>query len=124
MVSDDVQNQTYQALSNVGDLLRVAGSGFDKLLQCRVFLVDINDYQSMNKIYASFFTSAEQYPARTALAVKALPIGAKVEIECTAYVIPTTNNVTPRNGHTFSLALSNSFIVLYTVISFAPRFTF
>ncbi|UJR24202.1 hypothetical protein I4U23_027168 [Adineta vaga] len=92
LISDDVQNQTEQAMRNIETLLYIAGSNLTELLQCRVFLIDINDYQIMNQIYASFFSLAEYYPVRTTVAVTALAMNAKVEIECTAFITQLTNN--------------------------------
>ncbi|CAF0892233.1 unnamed protein product [Adineta ricciae] len=92
LISDDTQNQTYQALHNIQDLLHAAGSDITKLLQCRVYLTDINDYQVMNQVYAAFFSSTELYPARATVAVTALASNAKVEIECTAFTTRSTSN--------------------------------
>jgi 2-iminobutanoate/2-iminopropanoate deaminase len=65
--------------------LNAAGSDLTQIARCLVLLIDINDFQVVNEIYASFFSSMEDYPARTTFAVKTLPASAKVEIECTAY---------------------------------------
>jgi 2-iminobutanoate/2-iminopropanoate deaminase len=56
----------------------------DKVLKCTVFLTDIADFQAMNAVYHSYFTSNP--PARTTLAVKNLPLATPVEIECIACV--------------------------------------
>ena len=85
LVSDDVRNQTQQIFRNIRALLHAAGSDMSQIVQCLVLLVDINDFQSMNEIYASAFSSANDYPTRTTFAVKALAANAKIEIQCTAY---------------------------------------
>lgn len=54
----------------------------EDIVKCTVFLDDIANYDAMNAVYAGYFPKAP--PARTSLAVKALPVGAKVEIECIA----------------------------------------
>lgn len=84
LVSQDVSEQTKQALSNLKDILTAGGSSIEDVLKCTVFLSDINDYSSVNKVYADFF--GNHAPARAAVEVSALPKGAKVEIECVAAV--------------------------------------
>jgi len=56
-----------------------------QIARCLVLILDMNDFQVVNEVYATFFPSMEDYPARTTVAVKTLPKDAKVEIECTAY---------------------------------------
>ena len=60
-----------------------AGSSLRSVITVGVFLTDIADFDEMNKVYATFFDAAD-YPARSTVAVTALALGAKVEIECTA----------------------------------------
>ncbi|CAF1367439.1 unnamed protein product, partial [Didymodactylos carnosus] len=85
LVSDDVRNQTQQVFRNIQAVLHAAGADLTQIARCLVLLTDMNDFQSVNQIYASFFPSMENYPARSTFAVKTLPANAKVEIECTAY---------------------------------------
>ncbi|CAF2771358.1 unnamed protein product [Rotaria sp. Silwood2] len=85
LVSDDVRNQTEQVFRNIQAVLTAAGSSLNQIARCIVLLIDMNDFQAVNEIYASFFSSKEDYPARSTFAVKTLPANAKVEIECTAY---------------------------------------
>lgn len=87
LVSDDVRNQTQQAFRNIQAVLNAAGASLDQIARCIVLLTDMNDFQAVNAVYASFFPSMENYPARSTFAVKTLPASAKVEIECTAYTI-------------------------------------
>ena len=63
-------------------VLRAAGLGFEHVASVRVFLTRMEDYQAMNSVYARHFT--EPFPARTAVAVSALPLGASVEIDMIA----------------------------------------
>lgn len=79
---ESVKEQTAQCLENVKAVLEAAGSGMDKVLKSTVYLTDINDFAAMNEVYATYFT--KPFPARSAFAVKALPLGAKVEIEVVA----------------------------------------
>lgn len=84
IVDGGVQEQAKQALSNLGAILEAAGSDFDHVLKTTVFLRYMNDYADVNAIYAEHFSGS--VPARSAVAVAALPAGALVEIEAVAVV--------------------------------------
>lgn len=77
-----IEAQTRQSLQNIRSILEEAGSGMDKVVKTTVFLADMGDFAAMNGVYAEFFSAP--YPARCAFAVKALPKGAMVEIDCVA----------------------------------------
>lgn len=77
-----VQEQTRQSLLNAKAILESAGLGLNNVVKTTVFLADMRDFAAMNEIYAQFF--AAPFPARSAVAVKTLPKGALVEIECIA----------------------------------------
>ena len=77
-----IQAQTSQSLRNVQAILAAAGLSLANVVKTTVFLSDMGDFAAMNEVYAAFF--AEPFPARSAVAVKALPKGALVEIECIA----------------------------------------
>ncbi|HRI99741.1 MAG TPA: RidA family protein [Hyphomonas sp.] len=79
----DVQEATRQAMEAVKTNIERAGGTMADLLKCSVFLSDIEQYGPMNEVYAEYFTGLEP-PARTAIAVSALPFGALVEVECIA----------------------------------------
>jgi len=83
LVSDDVSAQAVQALTNVKTLLEANASSLDNVSKTTVLLADMNDFNTVNAIYAKFFTKT--LPARSAFAVKSLPKGAKVEIEGVAF---------------------------------------
>ena len=82
MVEGGVAEQTRQALLNAAHVLEEAGLGLSSVVKTTVFLTDMADFAAMNEVYASFFKAP--YPARSAVAVKALPKGALVEVECVA----------------------------------------
>ncbi len=82
MIGEDVREQTRQVLQNLGEVLAAAGSGFDQVIKTTIFLTDIDDFIAVNTVYAAFFDTHK--PARSTVAVSALPRGAKVEIECIA----------------------------------------
>jgi 2-iminobutanoate/2-iminopropanoate deaminase len=82
MVEGGIQAQTRQALTNLKAILEAAGSGLENVIKTTVFLKDIGEFALMNEVYGSFFT--ENFPARSAFQVGALPLGASVEIEAVA----------------------------------------
>lgn len=71
-----------QSLNNIKAILEESGSSLDKVIKCTVFLADINDFAAVNEVYKEFFD--EHKPARSAIQVAALPLGASVEIEAIA----------------------------------------
>ena len=77
-----VAEQTRQSLLNAEAILFAAGLELSDVVKTTVFLADMGDFAAMNEVYATFF--AEPFPARSAVAVKTLPKGALVEIECIA----------------------------------------
>ena len=77
-----VTEQTRQSLSNAQAILQAAGLELADVVKTTVFLADMGDFAAMNAVYATFFS--EPFPARSAVAVKTLPKGALVEIECIA----------------------------------------
>jgi len=78
----DVPSQTRRTLDNMKAILEAAGSSLDKVLRCNVYLKDINDFQAMNQVYATYFSAP--HPARTTIQAGALPGGISVEIDCIA----------------------------------------
>ena len=84
LVEGGVVAETRQALANVKANLEAHGSSMDRVVKCSVFLPDIADFEKMNGVYREFFPANR--PARTTVGVAALPLGARVEIECVAAV--------------------------------------
>jgi 2-iminobutanoate/2-iminopropanoate deaminase len=82
MVEGDVAVQTRQVLNNVKGLLEAAGSSLDQVVKANVYLLTMSDFADMNAVYKEFF--AVDPPARAAVAVHELPMGARVEIEVIA----------------------------------------
>jgi 2-iminobutanoate/2-iminopropanoate deaminase len=82
LVPGGVVAETEQVFANAAAVLRAAGLGLDGVISVRVFLTRMDDYQAMNTVYARQFT--EPFPARTAVGVAALPLGASVEIDMIA----------------------------------------
>ncbi|MFQ5510932.1 MAG: RidA family protein [Candidatus Krumholzibacteriia bacterium] len=80
--ASDIAGQTRQSLENVKAILHAAGLALDDVVKATVFLQSMEDFKAMNTVYAEFF--AETPPARAAVEVAALPLGALVEIEVLA----------------------------------------
>ena len=78
----DIDVQTEQALENVEAILEAAGSSMDDALKITVYLTDIEQFETMNDVYETFFEADP--PARSAVEVAALPKGVGVEIEAVA----------------------------------------
>ncbi|XP_012691562.1 2-iminobutanoate/2-iminopropanoate deaminase-like isoform X1 [Clupea harengus] len=88
LVPGGVQAQAKQALTNMGEILKAAGCGYENVVKTTVLLADMNDFNNVNEVYKQFFSS--NFPARAAYQVAALPRGGLVEIEAVAVVGPIT----------------------------------
>lgn len=82
LVDGGIQGQTRQALKNLQAVLEAAGSSLEMVIKTTVFLRDISEFSLMNEVYGTFFT--ENFPARSAIQVAALPLNGAVEIEAVA----------------------------------------
>jgi 2-iminobutanoate/2-iminopropanoate deaminase len=87
IVEGGIEAQTRQVLTNLKYVLESADSGLKFVVKTTVFLQDMNDFGSLNSVYAEFFP--ENPPARSTVQVAALPKNARVEIECVALLNPT-----------------------------------
>ena len=83
-VPGGIETETKRALDNLAAILSAAGTGFDRVVKASVFLIDMDDFAAMNRVYASVF--GDTRPARTTVAVSRLPVGARVEIDVVASV--------------------------------------
>ena len=81
-VEGGIKEQTAQALTNAGIILKEAGTDLAHVVKTTVYLADMADFAAMNEVYATFFS--QPFPARSAVAVKDLPKGARVEVEVLA----------------------------------------
>ncbi|HSE46737.1 MAG TPA: RidA family protein [Gemmatimonadales bacterium] len=84
VVTGGIREQTERVLANLQAVLKAAGSDFSKVVKTTVFLVDMADFTAMNEVYATAFASHK--PARSTVAVAALPRGVRVEIDVVAVV--------------------------------------
>ena len=83
MVSDDVVEQTHQAMKNMGALLAEMGLSYRHVVKTTIFVADLNDFGKINEVYGSYFNEGT-FPARSCVQVARLPKDGKVEIECMA----------------------------------------
>lgn len=82
MIQGDVSAQTELVLRNLGAVLQAAGMDYANVVKTTIFLVDMNDFSAVNAVYAKYFDAAK--PARSTVAVAALPRAARVEIDAIA----------------------------------------
>lgn len=82
LLEGDVQAQTDRVLKNLRAVLEAAGSSLSSVVKTTVFLVDMDDFQAMNEVYARHF--GDHRPARAAVEAAALPKHVAIEIECVA----------------------------------------
>lgn len=82
VLAEGIEAQAHQAMRNMGEVLKAAGSDYCKVIKTTIFLDDINDFAVVNGIYESYFDG--NYPARSCVEVAKLPKGGLVEIECIA----------------------------------------
>jgi 2-iminobutanoate/2-iminopropanoate deaminase len=84
LAGPDVETQTEQVFRNIQAILESAGSDLSHVLRCGVFLVDLRDFEAMNRVYARVF--GDHRPARTTVQVASLPdVGLRVEIDAIAW---------------------------------------
>jgi len=82
-LNEDIKTQTKQVCENLKAVLEAAGAKLENVVKTTIFLSDINDFAVVNEVYGGYFSHK---PARSTVAVKELPKGAKVEIECVAVI--------------------------------------
>lgn len=82
METRGVEYQTHQVMKNLFYVLEAAGAHFNDVIKTTIYLADMNDFQTVNNVYAHYFGTHK--PARSTIAVKTLPKNALVEIECIA----------------------------------------
>ncbi|HEY2475731.1 MAG TPA: RidA family protein [Candidatus Cybelea sp.] len=82
MVDGDIAAQAERVIENIGAVLCAAGCQYVDVVKTTVFLVDMKDFAAVNTVYEKYFGAAK--PARSTVAVAALPRGARVEIDCIA----------------------------------------
>jgi reactive intermediate/imine deaminase len=86
LVPGGIKAETKQTMDNIRRVLERHGSSFDHVVKCTVMLADMSEWGAMNEVYVTYFAK-DRLPARSALGVNGLALGARVEIECLAIVI-------------------------------------
>jgi 2-iminobutanoate/2-iminopropanoate deaminase len=82
IIATDITGQTEQVIQNITAILKAADCTLDNIVKNTVFLSEISNFAAMNEVYKKHFK--QDYPARSAFAIKDLPLGALVEIESIA----------------------------------------
>ena len=86
MVGDgDIEAETNQVLTNLKAVLQAAGANTSQVVKTTIYLVDLMDFEKVNKIYSKAFSEGTS-PARACVQVAALPKGARIEIDCIAWL--------------------------------------
>lgn len=83
LVSGGIKAETKQTMENIRRVLERNGSSLDQVVKCTVMLADMSEWGAMNEVYVTYFAK-DRLPARSALGVNGLALGARVEIECWA----------------------------------------
>ncbi|KAG0499441.1 hypothetical protein HPP92_003678 [Vanilla planifolia] len=81
-VSDNIEEQTEQVLKNMGEILKASGATYSSVVKTTIMLADLKDFKKVNDIYSKYFSAPA--PARSTYQVAALPMDARIEIECIA----------------------------------------
>jgi reactive intermediate/imine deaminase len=81
-----IEAESRQMMENIGAVLNEAGSDWSRVVKCVVYLADLAEWGAFNTVYLPYF-AAGRYPARTAVGVKELILGARVEMECWAEAV-------------------------------------
>lgn len=84
LVPGGIEAETRQTMENIGAVLRENGLSHDNVFKCLVMLADMSQWGDFNKIYVGYF-KPNRMPARSAVGVNGLALGARVEVECIAY---------------------------------------
>ena len=83
LVTGSIEAQAHQAIKNVGEILKAAGTDYTKVVKTTCFLADMADFAAFNAVYEQYFT---EKPARSCVAVKTLPKNVLCEVEVIAVV--------------------------------------
>ncbi|KAF8700378.1 hypothetical protein HU200_034313 [Digitaria exilis] len=81
-VSENVEEQTEQVMKNMGEILKASGASYSSVVKTTIMLADLQDFKKVNEVYGKYFPAPA--PARSTYQVAALPLNARIEIECIA----------------------------------------
>ena len=85
IINEDIEAETKQVMENLNEVLKEAKMDFSNVVKCTIFLKDLNDFESVNQIYSTFFNEKDA-PARETVEVSMLPKNVNVEISLIAIV--------------------------------------
>ena len=85
IINEDIEAETKQVMENLNEVLKEAKMDFSNVVKCTIFLKDMNDFESVNQIYSTFFNEKDA-PARETVEVSMLPKNVNVEISLIAIV--------------------------------------
>ena len=80
LISGDFKSECIQVLDNLKEILNASGSIIDNIVKLTVYLIDLSNFNILNSVFEDYFKNS--LPARSTIQVSALPMGARVEIEC------------------------------------------
>ncbi|KAH9531711.1 hypothetical protein CY35_19G050400 [Sphagnum magellanicum] len=83
--SETIQGQTEQVMVNMGEILKAGGASYESVVKTTIMLADLADFKEVNEIYKKYFPAPA--PARSTYQVAALPLNARIEIECIATIL-------------------------------------
>ncbi|KAH0943305.1 hypothetical protein HID58_002942 [Brassica napus] len=118
-ISDDVEDQTYQVLKNMGQILKAGGAKYCSVVKTTIMLADLADFKKVNEIYGKYFPDAP--PARSTYQVAALPLNAKIEIDCIAKEVVSTDKAPPAVGPYSQAIKANGFVFVSGVLGLIPE---
>jgi 2-iminobutanoate/2-iminopropanoate deaminase len=84
VVQGSAEEKTHQVIKNIASILQAAGADLNDVIKATIYVTDISDLPKLNEVYKTYF--AEPLPAREAVCVKALPLGASIEMSVVAFV--------------------------------------
>lgn len=84
LIEGDIQLQAKRVFENIKAILETAGTSLDNVVKTTLYLKDLNNFKSVNEIYATYFTSNP--PARSTIQIAALPLNAELELEAIAII--------------------------------------
>ncbi len=85
-VDGGIENQTVQVMENVEAILKAVNLSLNSVVKCEIFLINMDDFASVNKFYAAKFNS-DIKPARQVIGVASLPLNSLIEMSCIAAMI-------------------------------------
>jgi 2-iminobutanoate/2-iminopropanoate deaminase len=87
LVPGGIEAETRQTMANIAAVLHARNLTFDHVFKCTAMLADMNEWPAFNQVYVTYF-QPDRLPARSAFGASGLALGARIELECCAYMAP------------------------------------